>query len=1264
MTIFAEGDTRIFWLRPQKSGDKVTIKDERTLCVSDSSALCLPEGTDTELSVSLSRSLSEEWRISSSCARCGPVQVRCQCRNDDQPTHDNLLESPSRVQSPFVGQKSPPICLPSVAGDPVDSSDCDDDIHITATSDPDDKWWHYLSRPNNGKADKFAIRFTVEALSAALDQIPTKESSPELGNNGSALPEPNASDKECTSEFPLPKRDAVWTTIYDIMNDLRESSTNVGRDTQTDDSDYESSDDSFKMSETLSDISSAKLIQAQKGRRARGSRRVGSESTGCTRLFESDAFSSGDESADSGAGSMPPSRPGCLNESVQWTDQDRKQIENILGDRTKEDHLEDSRGSLAETRISPLSPTFHRKLVESLESLAECQANSGRESANVENGSESQKTTTPKTEKNGKTVASRKLLDEILSVSEISPPPQIVQVYHVTASPAQSPKSPESSTESPPPPASPTESPPNPTSPSDSQPVSPEGTAESVAGPSRDVNAGAPEASASSSKASTRIENGAGGDSKEKDPEKHKESKREGEKSRDKEGSSHKERKHETEEERRLRKLHKEKKKKKKKKHEHDRDKDREKSKSDKHERSKDKDKDRDKDRDRHKDKDRDKDRDKDKERRRKEEKERERAKKDKDRKREHSSSRSSHKTESIKQLGNILSELPVTVTSDAKATTSTAGVKQEEEMVIDLGDQFIVEDAQLAWGKDMAKIVAVAPTRRVVSVVAVDSSEDEKEAKKSEPKKDKPSEDKKSEKFITETEIKKEPFDKSSTKPESTNNLDKPSESVAIKKEDQKESQDETIVSVKKEVDASATEKKDEMMPLSETEIKKEKPENENEAKSDTLESKKIDDVGGKSQENELKKESEGSDEKKKKEKRGIYKFTIKTRGLVLRAPVHAHKLFRKFKVKISRKEKKRANKAGNRGRILYTSEIRHDVESKRSKYSRRMSSEKKEVKKERRAVILDDDSDEDIPPVKREPEVKEVKDERPTQERKPIQDLTMKKEHQAEEKDKSSSSSSWAKALVEKYKNEDRKKRLMLEAKRKAMAMSAHKKRVDDFIAHRLFKRYEGRYRLKECSVAISHKERRRAEKRQKRLEGTAYLKKIMRECKLAREREREGAPGLKRPGDPQDTSQPKRMKTTWSGMPSFKIPKGDRDNDGFRVPKARDPNEERRRMEEMRRRDDEKENEEMDIEEGFFTEEELKAKERVHTEKKKESEKKANEEELMKEAAHMRKEWRKNVLRRVKRTGVIVFEVIYQSVEQLFHVVAATLMHLHEH
>ena len=62
------------------------------------------------------------------------------------------------------------------------------------------------------------------------------------------------------------------------MNDLRESSANVGCDTQTDDSDYECSDDSFKMSEILSDISSVKLMQAQKCCRAKVSCRVENES--------------------------------------------------------------------------------------------------------------------------------------------------------------------------------------------------------------------------------------------------------------------------------------------------------------------------------------------------------------------------------------------------------------------------------------------------------------------------------------------------------------------------------------------------------------------------------------------------------------------------------------------------------------------------------------------------------------------------------------------------------------------------------------------------------------------------------------------------------------------------------------------------------------------------------------------------------------------------------------------------------------------------
>ena len=62
--------------------------------------------------------------------------------------------------------------------------------------------------------------------------------------------------------------------------------------------------------------------------------------------------------------------------------------------------------------------------------------------------------------------------------------------------------------------------------------------------------------------------------------------------------------------------------------------------------------------------------------------------------------------------------------------------------------------------------------------------------------------------------------------------------------------------------------------------------------------------------------------------------------------------------------------------------SEIRNDVESRRSKYSQPMSSQKKEVKKKQRVVILDDDSDLETPPIKREPEIKEVKNGKPIQE------------------------------------------------------------------------------------------------------------------------------------------------------------------------------------------------------------------------------------------------------------------------------------------
>ena len=101
-----------------------------------------------------------------------------------------------------------------------------------------------------------------------------------------------------------------------------------------------------------------------------------------------------------------------------------------------------------------------------------------------------------------------------------------------------------------------------------------------------------------------------------------------------------------------------------------------------------------------------------------------------------------------------------------------------------------------------------------------------------------------------------------------------------------------------------------------------------------------------------------------------------------------------------------------------------------------------------------------------------------------------------------------------------------------------------------------------LKESSLGISHKERHRAEKRLKHLQGTRYLTKIMKECKLARERERVGGLGLKWPRELQDTSQPKHMKPSWSGMPSFKIPKAD--NESFKIPKVRDPNKDRRKIE----------------------------------------------------------------------------------------------------
>ena len=56
---------------------------------------------------------------------------------------------------------------------------------------------------------------------------------------------------------------------------------------------------------------------------------------------------------------------------------------------------------------------------------------------------------------------------------------------------------------------------------------------------------------------------------------------------------------------------------------------------------------------------------------------------------------------------------------------------------------------------------------------------------------------------------------------------------------------------------------------------------------------------------------------------------------------------------------------------------------------------------------------------------------------------------EHKAEEK------VNWAKALVDKYKNQDKQKNLMQQHQVRAEAMTAYNKRVDDYLAKRLFKK-----------------------------------------------------------------------------------------------------------------------------------------------------------------------------------------------------------------
>ena len=134
----------------------------------------LPEGVDTELSVSLTCSLSEEWRNIPSRARYGPVEVYCLCRKDGQ-TCDVSLESQSWVQSPYVGLGLPPVNQSSVAGDLDDPSHVKDEVqsHVAEAVD-DHKWWFHLSRTNNRTAD-FAFDHTVDAVSTTLGKMSRKK---------------------------------------------------------------------------------------------------------------------------------------------------------------------------------------------------------------------------------------------------------------------------------------------------------------------------------------------------------------------------------------------------------------------------------------------------------------------------------------------------------------------------------------------------------------------------------------------------------------------------------------------------------------------------------------------------------------------------------------------------------------------------------------------------------------------------------------------------------------------------------------------------------------------------------------------------------------------------------------------------------------------------------------------------------------------------------------------------------------------------------
>lgn len=610
-----------------------------------------------------------------------------------------------------------------------------------------------------------------------------------------------------------------------------------------------------------------------------------------------------------------------------------------------------------------------------------------------------------------------------------------------------------------------------------------------------------------------------------------------------------------------------------------------------------------------HKDKDRDKDREK----------------KHKDEERDKVKKKVKPVRLNLEQIGEILNKRQGKVKVIKAPSPVPDGEMPNGESVatLDLGGGFYLEDAKLYVDKETAKVVARAPKPRDPLDIKIIESED----------KDKP----------TVEEIKKESEDK-------VKETKEPQDAVKCKEEPKG-------TQVKMEVD-----EKSESTVVKSEEAVTVKEEN---VANDTGAAKEENNEGSEEKPAEVKAEN-AAKESEKKGKKG-HKIKMKS-GEIIKSPVRAGALLKKFKVSISRKERKRANRAGKKGSIEYTEDIKADVKSKKTKYSARHPSDEppkepevvkkpKAEKRERKAMILDssDESSDDEPKPKKRA-IMEDADFQPKRER----------DDSRERKPKMPDSMPLAQTNQDMFEMQIAEKhRLMRLQKEQQLkdggvdiaqfnqaAMSNRKlknmKMFGDATSRVLFRQHAKWFGLKMTSVDISYKERRRAEKHLKRIKGTLYYFELKRMRSMRYEKlEKRGVEFKGTSGGP---SQPAKRHKPGPKSKTF---------GGFKIPK----------QEEGRK---EAVEEEPADEEGFFTEAELKAMEGGDEARRKakeaaEAKKREKEEQLEKlraEWKEKRKWWKHNV--RDKAGGTIRFEVTTESVAwtRLFSCCCPLTSVLHPH